>query len=332
MSRWLREVRIIPIALIAVGCLFALKAAGLWLEGGYTLGQRLARGESITVTTVPASSSTPLRSQTSPLDVASARPAGARSWAQEMFNYPDITGSVAAPRSNPRDTVIVTGSVGSIKEPAKEADKKPAAKDAPAKDAAKDAAKETAAKPGAAKEPAKAEAPKTKPAAGAEKPVDLAARPDPVRAVSGAERAILERLLERRQELDARARELELRENLLKAAEKNLEAKLAALKAQESNGNGQRKDEAEMARFKGLVTMYEAMKPKEAAKIFDRLDIKVLVDVAGKINPRRMSEILAQMTPEAAERLTIEFASRGDAEKAQKPADLPKIEGRPGGG
>jgi flagellar motility protein MotE (MotC chaperone) len=150
--------------------------------------------------------------------------------------------------------------------------------------------------------------------------------------VSSAERAILERLLERRQELDAKAREIELRETLLKAAEKNLESKLAAAKALDSRASGQRKDDAEAARFKSLITMYETMKPKEAAKIFDRLDIKVLVDVAGQINPRRMSEIMAQMTPEVAERLTVEFASRSDTDKSQKPADLPKIDGKPSGG
>ena len=327
MRRWLREVRIIPIALIAVGCLFALKAAGLWIDGGYTLGQRLSRGESITVTTVPLSTSTALQAQTSSLEAASARTGQKRSWAQEMFNYPEITGSVAAPRSNPRDTLIVTGSAGAAKEAAKTPDK-------PDKDAKESAAKEPAAKDAAKqpapKEPAKKEAPQTKPAAGTERPVDVAARPDPVRP-SSAERAILERLLERRQELDARARELELRENLLKAAEKNLEEKLAALKAKETGPNGQRKDEVEAARFKGLVTMYETMKPKEAAKIFDRLDIKVLLEVASQINPRRMSEIMALMSAEAAERLTMEFASRGDPEKAQKPADLPKIDGRPAG-
>jgi flagellar motility protein MotE (MotC chaperone) len=75
------------------------------------------------------------------------------------------------------------------------------------------------------------------------------------------------------------------------------------------------------------------MKPKEAARIFDRLDIKVLLDVARQINPRRMSEILAQMTPEAAERLTVELASGGAGTgKAADPSSLPKIEGRPGGG
>ncbi len=76
--------------------------------------------------------------------------------------------------------------------------------------------------------------------------------------------------------------------------------------------------------------MYENMKAKEAAKIFDRLDIKVLLEVATQINPRRMSDILAQMTPEAAERLTVELAARrGRRRTTVNPADLPKIEGRP---
>jgi flagellar motility protein MotE (MotC chaperone) len=307
MSRWLRDVRLIPIVLIAIGSLFALKVTGLWTEGSYSLGQRLSRGETITVTTVPASAATALRAETPTLEIATARPAGQRSWAQEMFGYPDVTGSVPA-RS--RDTVIVTGSTPA---PPKSEPAKPEAKPAEAP------------KPGEAPKPA---------AAGPAKPPDKPAgkvidvnKPDPARATSPAERAILERLLERRQELDTRARELDLRETLLKTAEKNLEAKLAAIKDTERVNGGLRKDEVEAARIKGLVTMYETMKPKDAAKIFDRLDMKVLVEVAGQINPRRMSEIMALMSTEAAEKLTVEFASRSDPEK--KPADLPKIDGKP---
>jgi len=44
-----------------------------------------------------------------------------------------------------------------------------------------------------------------------------------------------------------------------------------------------------------------------------------------------MSEIMAQMSAEAAERLTVELASRG-ADRPVNPAALPKIEGRPAGG
>ena len=76
--------------------------------------------------------------------------------------------------------------------------------------------------------------------------------------------------------------------------------------------------------------MYETMKPKDAAKIFDRLDIRVLLEVASQINPRRMSEILAQMSPEAAERLTVEIADpRPRPTGRVNPANLPKIDGKP---
>jgi flagellar motility protein MotE (MotC chaperone) len=155
---------------------------------------------------------------------------------------------------------------------------------------------------------------------------------DANRPSSPAERAILERLGERRQELDARARELEIRENLLKSAEKQLDTRVNELKEmeQQAGGSAQKKDEATAQRLKSLVVMYENMRAKDAAKIFDRLDIRILVDVVSQINPRRMADILAQMQPEAAERLTVELAGRTTtAERQQTPAALPKIEGRP---
>ena len=95
----------------------------------------------------------------------------------------------------------------------------------------------------------------------------------------------------------------------------------------------QKKDDAEASRFKGIVTMYETMKPRDAAKIFERLDMRVLLDVSTQINPRRMSEILALMTPEAAEKLTVELATRiSGGERTLNPNDLPKIDGKQSGG
>ncbi len=157
---------------------------------------------------------------------------------------------------------------------------------------------------------------------------------EPGKIASAGERAVLERLQERRQELDTRGRDLEMRENLLKAAEKRLEAKVAELKDVESRVNtamGNR-DKAEADRFKSIVAMYENMKAKEAARIFERLDLKILVEVSTQMTPRKMSEILAQMSPEAAERLTVELASRASAPKSQNPGQLPKIDGTPNGG
>jgi flagellar motility protein MotE (MotC chaperone) len=153
-------------------------------------------------------------------------------------------------------------------------------------------------------------------------------------APSAGERAVLESLNQRRQELDARGRELDLRESLLKASEKKVEARLSEVKEIEARitATAKKKDEAEVARFKSLVSMYENMKAKDAAKVFDRLDLPVLLEVASQINPRRMSDILAQMSPQMAERLTTEIAARSGAVSRPPPSsELPKIEGRPNG-
>jgi flagellar motility protein MotE (MotC chaperone) len=148
--------------------------------------------------------------------------------------------------------------------------------------------------------------------------------------VSASERAILERLQARRQELEARAREIDIRESLLKAAEKRIESKVEEMKALESRAAtvNEQKAEAETARFKGIITMYEGMKPKDAAKVFDRLDMAVLIDIASQIAPRKMSDILGLMQTDAAERLTVELARRAGGDKFNPGGDLPKIEGK----
>jgi flagellar motility protein MotE (MotC chaperone) len=143
--------------------------------------------------------------------------------------------------------------------------------------------------------------------------------------LSAAEKSLLQRLGDRREQLDDRQRELDTREQLLKAADKKLEAKINELKSLEHRPAGQpdagsgaapagapaaggSAGPAEQGGLKNIVTMYEAMKPKDAAKVFDRLDLKVLVPVVNAMNPRKMSEVLAAMSPEAAERLTVELA------------------------
>jgi flagellar motility protein MotE (MotC chaperone) len=286
MMSYIRDLRLIPIAVIACACLLALKAADLLLDGGsFIAGDDAPKIErtSVTHTTadVPGPSSSML------------------SWASQMFNFPDGSGATTAPvvASLPADktNLDITGSV-----PADTADKDKQAKaDQP--------------KP-----------PETRPPG--------TVIPTEPGQPSGAERAILERLQERRQELDTRARELDIRESLIKAAEKRMEGQLTELKETEARITvaTQQKDDAQAARFKGLVTMYENMKPRDAAKIFDRLDSGVLLDVASKIEPRKMADILAQMSPDSAQRLTVELASQAQEVKpGNSPNDLPKIQGQP---
>jgi flagellar motility protein MotE (MotC chaperone) len=162
------------------------------------------------------------------------------------------------------------------------------------------------------------------------KPEGAMSAPEQGQSVSPSERAILERLQARRQELEARAREIDIRESLLKAAEKRIESRTEELKAIESRITTatDQKNEAEATRFKGLVTMYEGMKPKDAAKVFDRLEMSVLLEISSQIAPRKMSDILGLMSTEAAERLTVELAHRAGSDRSASASDLPKIEGK----
>src|SRR5690606_11431713 len=84
----------------------------------------------------------------------------------------------------------------------------------------------------------------------------------------------------------------------------------------------------EEQKIKDLVVMYENMKPKQAAAIFDRLDMNVLVRVTTQMDPKKTSDIIARMEPAAAERLTVALAKREVKNpEAQDPSSLPKIEG-----
>lgn len=156
---------------------------------------------------------------------------------------------------------------------------------------------------------------------------------NPGSGATGAKAAVLERLGERRKALDARERELDMRDVLLKAAEKRLEARIGELKDIEARIEAAvRKREAEKkAQLKGLVTMYENMKPKDAARLFSELNINVLVDLVEQMNARKMADILANMDGRAAERLTLAIAARGREKAFPTVAEaeaLPKIEGQ----
>jgi len=246
-----RDIRVIPVVVVAIFGFAVLKIAGLVIDGGYVFDYN------------PQSAG--------------------KSWAQDTLNFP--TG-----RADPGD---ITGSVEAKKE-----------------------------------EPPKPEAPAAEPSKPPEGLVTLP--PEGQAPVSPSERAILERLQSRRQELEARAREIDIRESLLKAAEKKAESRVEELKGIESRISTatEQKSEADNARFKGIITMYESMKPKDAAKVFDRLEMSVLYQIASQIAPRKMSDILGLMSPEAAERLTTEMARRAGPDQSASAAELPKIEGK----
>ena len=266
-----RNIRVIPVVVIAIASLASLKVAGLLIDGAYVFDYRL-----------PGTTNAETRGESRNESRGESKGESRGSWAQQMLKFP------GGPKAEPSD---VTGSVHG----------------APKEEAPKPAVPET-------------------------KPDGVVIHPDDnAKTVSPAERAILERLQSRRQELETRAREIDIRENMLKAAEKRIESKVEELKAIESRAatEKEQKAEAENTRLKGLVTTYESMKPKDAAKVFDRLEMPVLIEIASQIAPRKMSDIMGLMQPDAAERLTVELARRASGDKSDGgTADLPKIEGR----
>ena len=69
-------------------------------------------------------------------------------------------------------------------------------------------------------------------------------------------------------------------------------------------------DAQEEEKFKGLVAIYEKMKPKESARIFDELDIGILLDVFERMKASKSASILAKMKPERAKEITSRIAER----------------------
>lgn len=130
--------------------------------------------------------------------------------------------------------------------------------------------------------------------------------------LSQAEVQVLQALGTRRQELEARGEALETQDGLMLAAEQRLNERLAELRALETHVNdllGQL-DEAQEQRLASLVDVYQRMRAKDAAAVFDGLDDDVLVQVASRMRQANLAEVMGRMDPNRARALTQMLADR----------------------
>ncbi len=125
---------------------------------------------------------------------------------------------------------------------------------------------------------------------------------DDSEANSAAEVDVLTSLSKRRQALDAREQSLNMQANLIAAAEKRVDDKIAGLKNLQTQMQGLlgQRDAAEQAQLTMLVKSYSSMKPADAARIFNSLDEKVQLNVAAQMKSDVLGAILAKMQPDAA--------------------------------
>ncbi|HWV20134.1 MAG TPA: MotE family protein [Devosia sp.] len=148
------------------------------------------------------------------------------------------------------------------------------------------------------------------------------------------EQVLLDRLAARRTELETYEQELALRASLIDAAEKRANERTATLQALEGQIATlvEERKRLEEEQFTSIVSMYQTMKPKDAAGIFNQLEIDVLVRVAKMMPPRKMAPILAAMDTARAQELTVRLASQTSENPGQMQAAdiaaLPQIVGQ----
>lgn len=130
---------------------------------------------------------------------------------------------------------------------------------------------------------------------------------------SELQQQIQARLQERREALERRARELEQREALLTAAETRVDQKIAELQElrRQIETLLAEADAKQQEKLDSLVKIYENMKPKDAARIFEELDMPVLLDVVARMREQKIAPIMAAMDPAKAREVTASLVAEG---------------------
>ena len=123
---------------------------------------------------------------------------------------------------------------------------------------------------------------------------------------------LLQQLAERREEIEKKNQEMTVRGAMLQAAEKRIDSKIGELRDLQKAIDVlvKKHDEQEEQRIQSLVKIYENMKPKDAARIFNDLPDDVLVPVARDMKSDQLALVLASMNAENAKALTIKLANR----------------------
>ncbi|PZQ50411.1 MAG: hypothetical protein DI556_07600 [Rhodovulum sulfidophilum] len=128
----------------------------------------------------------------------------------------------------------------------------------------------------------------------------------------GTNDALLAALRAREAELDARDMKLATRAQALGVAEARLAEQLAAFE----KARGQleatlaRADKATEKDIDRMTTVYEKMKPADAARILDKMDVAFAAGLLARMRPENAARVLAGMSAESAYAVTVTVASR----------------------
>lgn len=123
---------------------------------------------------------------------------------------------------------------------------------------------------------------------------------------------LLKELSKRRETLDKEKADLNVREQVLKATENKIDKKVSELKTLQTQLEELMKQykQKENSKILSLVKIYEAMKPKDAAKIFNELEMPVLLKVVSNMKEIKVAPVIASMDPVKARELSIELSKQ----------------------
>jgi flagellar motility protein MotE (MotC chaperone) len=121
---------------------------------------------------------------------------------------------------------------------------------------------------------------------------------------------VLEQLRARRAEIEAREQAAIQREVIVAAAERRLSQRIEELSALQARLEAMERERSqrEETGLRGLVRLYEGMRPRDAAAIFDELEMPVLLPIVDRMREARAAPVVAAMRPERARALTAELA------------------------
>ena len=138
---------------------------------------------------------------------------------------------------------------------------------------------------------------------------EIKAREDK-QAYTQTELDLLQNLAKRRDELDQREKDLEVKSAVLDATEKRIDDKISDMKTLQAQLSKVVADyqQQQGTEIRSLVKIYENMKPTDAAAIFNEMDMPILLEVIDKMNERKVAPVLAGMDPKKARDVTQELA------------------------
>ena len=124
-------------------------------------------------------------------------------------------------------------------------------------------------------------------------------------------------MAERREVLEGRERELEMRTGMLNAAETRINGKIKELQVLQATIDQliKKYDVQQEEKIVSLVKIYENMKPKDAARIFEEMDMVTLLMVAERMKERKLAPIMASMNAGKATEITVELSKLRDMPK-----------------